>query len=509
MTTSKNELPALSMEKSVEVLRGGLSLVAEQVGAALPGLAAPAVEYLVGRMESDQGAPAARRLLSSRKDELRWGFRARLQEEQGSAMKRLLKREPATAASPKITAESLTLMDDDAAATSEFVVKVARRMGGPLELALREVHLVASHLARREGVRVGDDPFAPEVFVKALLDAARDLKLEANGWAALLNAYEKPLTEQLGKSYQSLLEYFRNHRVDAGAVRRELAAKQAISRSSAAAGPATTKGPATKSPAAARLGWLDEVPRVEQGLSLTPNAVVNPAEVRASLDNLVARMQANVRGSPQPALPHPGPPPEDLISAINEMQGLGARGMPGATVGMTGADQGAWRELLLAKSNRTVDKLTIEVVGMLFDHVLQDNQVPAEIKAVLSRLQFPVLKVALTDADFFASSAHPARQLIDRLASTAIGWEPYGDENQRYKTEVGRDRSGSARQVRQGSRRLRAIARRIRFVYRQKCRRGTRTRSRGPSARSRRRKSARCWSSIRPFRSGVHSNAWN
>jgi hypothetical protein len=107
-------------------------------------------------------------------------------------------------------------------------------------------------------------------------------------------------------------------------------------------------------------------------------------------------------------------------------------------VGLAGADQGAWREVLLAKSHRTVDKLTIEIVGMLFDHVLQDEQVPAEIKAILSRLQFPVLKVALVDAEFFASSTHPARRLIDRLASTAVGWEPYGDENQRYKKEIER-----------------------------------------------------------------------
>jgi hypothetical protein len=101
-------------------------------------------------------------------------------------------------------------------------------------------------------------------------------------------------------------------------------------------------------------------------------------------------------------------------------------------------EQALWRDALLAKSTRTVDKLTIEIVGMLFEHVLQDNQVPAELKAVLSRLQFPVLKVALTDADFFASGAHPARRLIDRLASTSVGWESYGDENMRFKAEVER-----------------------------------------------------------------------
>jgi len=98
----------------------------------------------------------------------------------------------------------------------------------------------------------------------------------------------------------------------------------------------------------------------------------------------------------------------------------------------------AFRQDLIAKSTRTVDKLTIELVGMLFDHVMQDKQVPSDIKARLSRLQFPVLKAALVDAAFFASSAHPARRLIDRIASTSAGWEPYGDDNQRYLKEIDR-----------------------------------------------------------------------
>src|SRR5437879_7174004 len=75
---------------------------------------------------------------------------------------------------------------------------------------------------------------------------------------------------------------------------------------------------------------------------------------------------------------------------------------------------------------------------MMFDHMLRDEQVPDEIKALLSRLQFPVLKAALMDAAFFASSSHPARRLIDRIANASAGWEPYGDENERFRSEVDR-----------------------------------------------------------------------
>jgi hypothetical protein len=134
-----------------------------------------------------------------------------------------------------------------------------------------------------------------------------------------------------------------------------------------------------------------------------------------------------------------------LIDSINELQQLGLEGVQGA--GFIGAGAGggggetsanAWREHLISQSTRTVDKLTIEIVGMMFDQVMRDSHVPSEIKALISRLQFPVLKAALLDAAFFASSAHPARRLIDRIASTAVGWEPYGEENEKYLDEVDR-----------------------------------------------------------------------
>jgi hypothetical protein len=157
------------------------------------------------------------------------------------------------------------------------------------------------------------------------------------------------------------------------------------------------------------------------------------------LSDLLARLQANVGGYAMPPMQVSGPVGAPLMAAINELQGLGLQGVHGAVFAGTPAGSiGAWREHLLGQSTRTVDKLTIEIVGMMFDHMLRDAQVPDEIKALLSRLQFPVLKAALMDAAFFASSGHPARRLIDRIAAASAGWEPYGDENERYRSEVDR-----------------------------------------------------------------------
>lgn len=163
------------------------------------------------------------------------------------------------------------------------------------------------------------------------------------------------------------------------------------------------------------------------------------ADAQKVLSDLLARLQANAGGYAVPPMAGQGSVGAPLMSAISELQGLGLQGVQGAAFAGTQAGSiSAWREHLLGQSSRTVDKLTIEIVGMMFDHMLRDEQVPDEIKALLSRLQFPVLKAALMDAAFFASSSHPARRLIDRIANASAGWEPYGDENERFRNEVDR-----------------------------------------------------------------------
>jgi hypothetical protein len=75
----------------------------------------------------------------------------------------------------------------------------------------------------------------------------------------------------------------------------------------------------------------------------------------------------------------------------------------------------------------TVDAMTIDIVAMLFDYIFEDRQIPASVKALLGRLQIPLLKVALIDKSFFSSKAHPARRLLDLLAESSIGLAETGD----------------------------------------------------------------------------------
>ncbi|EAR21002.1 DUF1631 domain-containing protein [Nitrococcus mobilis] len=83
---------------------------------------------------------------------------------------------------------------------------------------------------------------------------------------------------------------------------------------------------------------------------------------------------------------------------------------------------------------------TIDIVSMLFDIILDDSRLAPSIKAVIARLQIPVLKVAMLDRSFFNSRQHPARALINELAHAAMGWvepeNPSADPLYRKMNEV-------------------------------------------------------------------------
>jgi len=88
---------------------------------------------------------------------------------------------------------------------------------------------------------------------------------------------------------------------------------------------------------------------------------------------------------------------------------------------------------LASKANQ-LESMTIEMVAMLFDFVFETKDLPDGIKALLARLQIPVLKAAMLDGAFFAKKAHPARMLVNRLADAGLGWSPVmGNDDPLYR----------------------------------------------------------------------------
>ncbi len=82
----------------------------------------------------------------------------------------------------------------------------------------------------------------------------------------------------------------------------------------------------------------------------------------------------------------------------------------------------------------SVDAMTLDIVALMFDYILDDHRLPDAMKALIGRLQIPILKVAMLDKAFFSQKSHPARRLLDALADAALGWdEAEGRESPLYQ----------------------------------------------------------------------------
>jgi hypothetical protein len=82
-----------------------------------------------------------------------------------------------------------------------------------------------------------------------------------------------------------------------------------------------------------------------------------------------------------------------------------------------------------SKRLNDVDQDLLDVIGMLFDFILDDANVPDAMKALIGRLQIPMLKVAVLDRSFFGNKQHPARRLLNTLARAAMSWVDDGDRS--------------------------------------------------------------------------------
>ena len=136
---------------------------------------------------------------------------------------------------------------------------------------------------------------------------------------------------------------------------------------------------------------------------------------------------------------HARPVTEALSLAINNAQqnlrkrftpGSGpASGNAGMAGGMAGAPTGPMlleelnqgKQALKQAASTPAERATIEIVAMMFQSILTEDRIPAAMRVWFARLQMPVLRVAVSEPDFFATLDHPARRLIDRMGACVMG----------------------------------------------------------------------------------------
>ncbi len=262
-----------------------------------------------------------------------------------------------------------------------------------------------AHMIRGVEVDKKNNPVAPAAFCQAFRDAARELEVELPVKLVIFKHFDREVLNNLSVLYDE----FNTILADAGVLpkiphrvpRRKGAPPQGP-------GSASTKQAAEHRPEDTYLPEYDD----GQGIF-----------------GMLQQMLSGGRGEAAGRSPSdPSAPVRDtreVIGTLSALQHDNVYETPAAAGDSRGLRNLLFDRLSDGSGRPRISKMnedTIDIISMLFEFILDDKQLPDAMRALLSRLQIPMLKVAILDKAFFSDRKHPARRLMNSLAQAAVHW---------------------------------------------------------------------------------------
>lgn len=307
-----------------------------------------------------------------------------------------------------VSFESLSLVQNDdleeSVAQDTMVSKVMSRDAVALgHLTTRINTLVSKKIDDRT------NPLGPRALCEAFLDACRSLGVEIKVKLIIFKLFDKYVLTELDQLYAEANQLL----ITAGVLPELKSAPPA-------------RRPQGRTPGAARSA-------VAGGDAAGVVADMGSEEVQEVFGALQALL-SEVRGSglPRREVPADAVPitSNDLMRLLSHLQQhLSAQKVDDIDVRfqldslLTRASAKSGRSRVVGQ----VDDDVINLVSMLFEFILDDRSLPDSLKALIGRLQIPMLKVAVLDKTFFSRGSHPARRLLNEIASAAMGWSEQDD----------------------------------------------------------------------------------
>ena len=286
-------------------------------------------------------------------------------------------------------------------------------------------------------------PLGPDAIGSALLDALKTLNARVKVKLLLVTRINKHFPAKVRLAYQEINRYLVEHNIlptiRVGMTRPTTPAAAAAA-SAAAAVAAMAPGqdalaggfPATASgqDMFAMLQQLITYGRAGSGYPAMPGiaGMSMPQGLSGGMDIDAATGQAI--GQAAGAAINPA-----VIQALTQIQHGRLEGVGGGRLNANLIADGHVNVLRELKNTQAagmmgqMEAITLDIVVLVFDYILGDSRIPDAMKALIGRLQIPVLKVTMLDKSFFSQKAHPARRLLDALAEAALGWDPEEGHN--------------------------------------------------------------------------------
>jgi len=319
-----------------------------------------------------------------------------------------------------VSLDDLSLVKNDEleemVAVDSMVNKANELFAEPIQhLTLRIDHLVPTKVYQK------NNPLGVDVICNAFTDATKTLNVDVKAKLVLFKLFDNIVMTKLGKLFDVLNQTL----IDANilpSLKQDVRAKKPSAHTSTA----DQYGQGIS----AQYGLGAQKAGVETG-GLVQSYDDQTNQVLHQLRDLLG---AN-RSAPRVQLPGEEITTQDLIKILSlaqQQNTISAPAINGAPANLRSLLSDLLRnETQTAAAINQVDDDVINLVSMMFEFILDDRNLAAPMKALIGRLQIPMVKVAIADKTFFSKGGHPARRLLNEMAMACLGWQESSEENQR------------------------------------------------------------------------------
>lgn len=330
---------------------------------------------------------------------------------------------------------SLSLLDVDEVERVLLIDRIAQRFTSRFESQLEPLTQRLSVLFGRERQSLHDNPFQPAVFLRAFQEAWEQCELDPQATVDLMQSLDPGHWFDLGALYQELNQTLVRAGVPAQRplrVRQSSYAPLQAERSATPSQRDELRGAdGTSASQAASLDAGVGATGVSAWAGLAPAVRTVAAQARHFLQRLglvagggSGAGAASLEGQARPVqVASPA-----LMGYLGTLQaGALVQQAPAWNDGDSFDDYNVLRQMREHDEVRRapdLDRGTVDALAEVFDFVFADQAIPMQMKVIIGRLQIPVLRAAMMDRDFFLSDQHPARRLVDTLASASVAWTP-------------------------------------------------------------------------------------
>lgn len=354
---------------------------------------------------------------------------------------------------------SLSLIDVDEVHRILLLDRVAQRFNNRLEPLLSPLTTKLAALVEDENFSLGQNVFRPQVLLKGFMLGWEQSELDPQVTDDLIESLEPDHFVDLAPLYRELLSMLTQAGVQAQTVHRIRKAPESnfapltgaapLSTTPQASHGDTAQHAATAVPASAagagpaatgKGGWSVIAPTgqqlVQQVRSFLQRLGFGPSAPAGEADDAQDDGDRHIHGNAEMLAIPPDPA---LLQYLGDMQAGAGRGSrfqflqddlppdesgPIPHMGLHRNVLRQLREQPAFQNAQELDRGTVDALAEVFDYVFADMAIPAPLKVIIGRLQIPVLRAAMLDRDFFLSAEHPARKLVDTLASASVTWTP-------------------------------------------------------------------------------------